>query len=190
MKIGYCRVSLENQCLDRQSDAIMNYGVDKLFEEKFTGTISSRPEFDKLKIMARAGDIVVVESLSRLGRSSKDLLNLLDDFESREIKVVSLKESIDTTTPVGKMLITVLSALSQFERDVTVLRTCEGLKSARARGRVGGRPPVPAKDVEKAIKLYDSQTYSLKEIEQITKISTATLYRALGKRKQLNENVS
>ena len=121
----------------------------------------------------------MVESLSRLGRSTKDLLNLLDDFERKGIQLVSLKEDIDTATPTGKLLVTVLSALSQFERDLIVQRTNEGLKAARARGRKGGRPKADQKAVEKAVKLYEAQTHSIKEITQITGISQATLYRAL-----------
>ena len=121
----------------------------------------------------------MVESLSRLGRSTKDLLNLLDDFERKGIQLVSLKEDRDTATPTGKLLVTVLSALSQFERDLIVQRTNEGLKAARARGRKGGRPKADQKAVEKAVKLYEAQTHSIKEITQITGISQATLYRAL-----------
>ena len=108
----------------------------------------------------------MVESLSRLGRSTKDLLNLLDDFERKGIQLVSLKEDIDTATPTGKLLVTVLSALSQFERDLIVQRTNEGLKAARARGRKGGRPKADQKAVEKAVKLYEAQTHSIKEITQ------------------------
>lgn len=152
-----------------------------------TGTKSSRPELDKLKLRARAGDTIVVESLSRLGRSTKDLLNLLDKFESDNVQLVSLKENIDTSTPTGKLLVTVLSAISQFERDLTVQRTNEGLKAARARGRCGGRPKADSKAVAKAVKLYQAQTHSIKEIVALTNVSQATLYREL---KRLSENIS
>lgn len=127
--IGYARVSTEQQNLDRQLDALRNYGVtDKnLFTEKMTGTKSDRPELDKVRLKARSGDTLVIESLSRLGRSTKDLLNLIDEFTNNGVTVVSLKESIDTETPTGKLLLTVLSALAQFERDLIVQRTNEGL---------------------------------------------------------------
>ena len=179
LRLGYARVSTESQNLDRQIDALNQYGVDEIYTEKMTGTKAHRPELDKVRLRARAGDAIVVESLSRLGRSTKDLLNLLDDFERKGIQLVSLKEDIDTATPTGKLLVTVLSALSQFERDLIVQRTNEGLKAARARGRKGGRPKADQKAVEKAVKLYEAQTHSIKEITQITGISQATLYRAL-----------
>jgi len=180
-KIAYARVSTEQQSLDRQIDALERYGYDEIFTEKMTGTKADRPELDKVKLVARAGDVVVIESLSRLGRSSKDLLNLLDEFEYKGIQVVSLKESIDTSTPTGKLITTVLSAISQFERDLTVQRVSEGLTAARARGRVGGRPPADRKAVEKALKLHRAQTHSVKEIVALCGISQATLYRELAK---------
>ena len=180
MKFGYARVSTDDQELARQIDALNNYGVDKIYKEKITGTKAKRPELDKLKNALREGDEVIIESLSRLGRSTKDLLNLIEEWNSQGVKLVSLKESIDTTTPTGKLLTTVLSAISQFERDITVQRTNEGLQAARARGRKGGRPKASSAKVEKAVKLYLAQTHSIKEITASCGISQATLYRALA----------
>ena len=100
------------------------------------------------------------------------------------MKLVSLKEQIDTTTPTGKLLVTVLSALSQFERDIIVQRTKEGLESARKRGRNGGRPKPDPGNVKKAVKLYHAQTHSIKEITAICGISQATLYRALAAQRE------
>ena len=177
---GYARVSTQDQELARQIDALEKYGVDQIFTEKITGTKAKRPELDKLKNALREGDEVIIESLSRLGRSTKDLLNLIEEWNSQGVKLVSLKESIDTTTPTGKLLTTVLSAISQFERDITVQRTNEGLQAARARGRKGGRPKASSAKVEKAVKLYHAQTHSIKEITAICGISQATLYRALA----------
>ena len=174
-------MSTEQQSLNRQLDALQAYGYDEVFTEKMTGTKADRPELDKVKLVAREGDVVVIESLSRLGRSSKDLLNLLDEFERKGIQVVSLKESIDTRTPTGKLITTVLSAISQFERDLTVQRTQEGLEAARARGRVGGRPAADSKAVEKALKLYRAQMHSIKEIVALCGISQSTLYREIAK---------
>lgn len=185
MKIGYARVSTEAQSLDRQIDAIKAFGVEEIFTEKMTGTKAVRPELDKVLLKARQDDVIVIESLSRLGRSSKDLLYLIDHFNDNGIQLISLKENIDTKTPTGRLITTVLSALSQFERDLIVQRTREGLTSARARGRKGGRPKADQKKVEKALKLYDAQTHSIKEICTLTGISTATLYRAISKREVL-----
>lgn len=183
MKFGYARVSTDDQELARQIDALNNYGVDKIYKEKITGTKASRPELDKLKNAVREGDSVIIESLSRLGRSTKDLLALLEEWDNQGVKLVSLKENIDTTTPTGKLLVTVLSAISQFERDITVQRTNEGLQAARARGRKGGRPKANAENVRKAVDYYNRQTMSVKEITAICGISQATLYRALNEAK-------
>lgn len=179
MKIGYSRVSQQDQNLIRQLDMLKNYGVEKIYQEKITGTKKDRPELNRMKDALRKGDVVVIESLSRLGRSTKDLLEIIEEWEEQGIKVVSLKEQIDTDTPTGKLLLTVLSAISQFERDITVQRTTEGLKAARARGRKGGRPKADHKAVEKAVKLYEAKTHSIKEITEICGISQATLYRAI-----------
>ena len=120
-----------------------------------------------------------MESFSRLGRSTKDLIDLVSYFEEHGVKLVSLKENFDTRTPHGRLMMTVFQAFSQFERDLIVERTKEGLKSARARGRKGGRPRVNKRDIERALKLYESQVYSIKEITEMTGISKATLYRYL-----------
>ena len=181
MIIAYARVSTEQQSLNRQIDLLTGFGYDKMFTEKFTGTKANRPEFDKVMLLLRNGDILVVESLSRLSRSTKDLLNILDELEMRGVKLVSLKENIDTSTPTGKLLVTVLSAICQFERDLTVQRTREGLKASRARGKVGGRPKADSRLVEKAVKLYETKSYSVKEITELTGVSSATLYRYLSK---------
>lgn len=185
MVFGYARVSTQDQELARQIDALGRYGVDEIFTEKMTGTKSNRPELNRLKDKVRTGDTVVVESLSRLGRSTKDLLSLIEDWNHQGVTLVSLKESIDTTTPTGKLLLIVLSAISQFERDITVQRTNEGLQAARARGRKGGRPRADSKAVSKAVRLYHTETYSIKEITAICGISQATLYRALSTEKSL-----
>ncbi len=144
-----------------------------------TGTKAVRPQLNRLKDKIRPGDTVIVESFSRLGRSTKDLIDLVTYFEEHHVKLVSLKENFDTSTPHGRLMMTVFQAFSQFERDLIVERTKEGLKSARARGRKGGRPRVNQKDVDRAVKLYKSQVYSVKEITEMTGISKATLYRYL-----------
>ena len=125
------------------------------------------------------GDTIVIESLSRLGRSTKDLIELVELFESKKVHLVSLKESIDTSTPTGKLLFTLMSALAQFERDVIAERTKEGLKFAKARGRMGGRPKIDEAKVKQAVKLYNTRQYSVKEIEELTGVKKATLYRSL-----------
>lgn len=174
---GYARVSTEAQNLDRQIDVLKKYGVDEIYNEKMTGTKRDRPELTKMLDRMTEGDTVVIESLSRLGRSTKDLIELTELFHSRGVNLVSLKEAIDTNTSTGKLLFTLMSAIAQFERDTIADRTKEGLRSARARGKVGGRPKMNPDDVKKAIKLYSTGQYSIKEIEELTGVKKSTLYR-------------
>jgi DNA invertase Pin-like site-specific DNA recombinase len=178
---GYARVSTQSQNLDRQIDALRDYGVspDNLFVEKVSGTTKERPELVKLQQFLRDGDLLVIESLSRLGRSTKDLLTIIEHFENKGIKVISIKEQIDTRTPTGKLLTTVLMAMSQFERDIIVQRTHEGLAAARARGRKGGRPPLSQAQIKQALALYDSKKLSIKEICNATKMSQSSLYNMI-----------
>ena len=181
MKIyGYARVSTSEQILDRQLDMLNKYGVDKIYSEKMTGTKRERPELQKMLDLLSDGDTVVIESLSRLGRSTKNLIELMEMFNEKGVNLVSLKESIDTTTPTGKLLFTLISAISQFERDCLTERTKEGLASARARGRKGGRPPVDDSAIGKAMRLYDSKEYTVSEITELTGISRSTLYRHIN----------
>lgn len=186
---GYARVSTEQQNLDRQLDALKKYGCDVIYNEKMTGTKRDRPELAKMLDRMTEGDTVVIESLSRLGRSTKDLIELTELFEQKGVHLVSLKESIDTNTSTGKLLFTLMSAIAQFERDVIADRTREGLKSARARGRTGGRPRTDPDSVRKAIKLYSTRQYSIKEIEELTGVKKSTLYRNLPDRSELNGNI-
>ena len=176
---GYARVSTESQNLDRQLDALQKYGVDHIYNEKLTGTKRERPELDKMLDRMTEGDVVVVESLSRLGRSTKDLIELTEIFHNKGVNLVSLKESIDTNTPTGRLLFTLMSAIAQFERDVIADRTREGLNAARSRGRTGGRPKSNEDSVKKAIKLYNTRQYTIKEIEELTGVKKDTLYRNL-----------
>ena len=174
---GYARVSTEQQNLDRQLDILQKYGVDIIYNEKMTGTKKDRPELSKMLERMTEGDIVVIESLSRLGRSTKDLIELTELFQSKGVSLVSLKESIDTNTSTGKLLFTLMSAIAQFERDTIADRTREGLRAARARGRMGGRPKINADGIQKAVKLYNTQQYSIREIEELTGVKKSTLYR-------------
>ena len=122
-KIGYARVSTLDQNLERQLDLLKQYGVDHIFQEKMSGTKRDRPELNKMLSHVTAGDTIVVESLSRLGRSTKDLIELVELLGQKQVQLVSLKESIDTSTPTGKLLFTLMSAMAQFERDVIAERT-------------------------------------------------------------------
>ena len=178
-KIGYARVSTLDQNLDRQTDMLRAYGVDKLYTEKMSGTRRDWPELTRLLERLEEGDTVIVESLSRLGRSTRDLIELVELFQQKGVQLVSLKESIDTSSSTGKLLFTILSALAQFERDVIADRTREGLQAAKARGHFGGRPKTDAKKLQQALKLYRSGQYTAREIKELTGITKSTLYRYL-----------
>src|SRR5699024_8905668 len=119
-----------------------------------------------------------------LGRSTKDLIELVNYFEEHNIKLISSKENFDTSTPQGRLMMTVFQAFSQFERELIVERTTEGLQSARARGKTGGRPRVTQKDIDKAIKLYDTRIHSLAEVGKMCGVSKETIYRYLQERKK------
>ncbi|PEE35773.1 recombinase family protein [Bacillus pseudomycoides] len=185
---GYARVSTQQQDLIRQLDILQEYNCTEIPTEKMSGTKSDRPDLTRLKDKIRPGDTLVVESFSRLGRSTKDLIELVDYFENKGVKLISIKEQFDTNTPQGKLMLTVFQAFSQFERDLIAQRTQEGLESARARGRVGGRPLVKDSFIQRALKLYDSKEYSIQEIVNMTGISQATLYRYIGKNKQTEKS--
>lgn len=183
MIIGYARVSTSEQNLDRQIDSLTARRCERIYQEKMTGTNASRPEYQRMLDSLREGDTLVIDSFSRLSRSTKDLLEVVEGLTQKKVNLVSLKEQLDTTTATGKLMLTMLSALSQFERDIIAERTVEGLKAARARGRMGGRPKADPKVIERALKLYDAQTLSLKEISEATGVSTSTINRRVKQRK-------
>lgn len=178
MKIGYARVSTEEQNLDRQLDSLKEAGCEKIFQEKITGTKKERPELDKLMEQLRTGDLVIISDLTRLSRSVKDLFSLVDLIEKKGANIKSLKESwMDTSTPQGKLMFTIFAGISQFERDLISQRTLEGLAAARARGRKGGRPKKDDKVIKLALKMYQEKTYSISEITKATGVSKTTIYR-------------
>ncbi len=169
MIFGYARVSTQDQNLDRQIDELKKAGCEKIFCEKISGVKKDRPEFNKMLEMLREGDIVIVSELTRLSRSTKDLINAVEMFNKMGVQVKSLKEQwLDTTTAHGKLIFTIMAGLSEFERNLTIERTRAGLEAARARGRLGGRPRVDKKKIELAVKMYNSKEYTIKEITQAT----------------------
>ena len=177
MIFGYVRVSTTSQNIDRQQDALLKAGVDKIFIDKVTGTKADRPQLNEMYKQLRANDIVVVTELSRFGRSTKDLFNLIEKLEKIGVEFKSLKETIDTTTPYGKFFFTINCAYAQLQRDIIVQNTKEGLEAARARGRKGGRPCVDKNKLKTALKMYESKDYSIREITKLTSISQGTLYK-------------
>lgn len=184
MKIGYARVSTLSQNPNRQIDLLKEHGCEEIFVDKCTGKTIHRSQFEELKRFARKGDIVYVESWSRLSRSVHDLINIVKYFDDKQVRLVSLKENFDTSTPQGKLMLNVFAALSEFELDLIKERTNEGIKAAKARGQKMGRPIKSEQKIDMAIRLKASGEYSMKEIAEMTGLSVSTIYRGIKRREQ------
>lgn len=184
MTFGYARVSTEGQCLDRQIDALKAAGVQEeyIYKEKMTGTKSNRPKLMALMDTVDNGDIVVIESLSRLGRSSADLIRLMKTLHDKGVVLKSLKENLDFSTVEGQFIANFLALMAEYEREVIHSRVVEGVAAARARGRIGGRPKTPDKVIDKALYMYDMHNLTVAEICRACSISRPTLYKALRER--------
>lgn len=178
MLVGYARVSTDEQNLDLQLDALKAAGAGRLFEDQCSGSIDERSGLSELLKFVRSGDVVVVWKLDRLGRSLKHLVRTVEELQLRGVGFRSLQEAIDTTTPGGKLVFHVFAALAEFERDLIKERTKAGLASARARGRVGGRPKAMDQTTVKLAKaMLGAKENSVSAICETLKISKATLYR-------------
>lgn len=179
-RIGYARVSTRGQNDDSQVDELNAHGVDKLFiDHGVRGKHAARPELGKALGYLREGDVFVITRLSRAMRSLKDMLVLVDDLQKRGIDLVVTKQGIDTTTPTGRLTFHILAAIDQFERELIVEGTREGLAAARARGRVGGRKPsLTAAQIKHARKLYAEGGHTVAEIASLFGVSRQTIYRA------------
>lgn len=182
-KIGYARVSTKEQNLDVQLMALRDFGCEQLFFEKLSGTIAHRPQLDACLSFLRKGDVLVVYKLDRLGRSLKNLIELLDSLKDREVGFVSLQDNISTEGAAGQLMLNILGAFAQFERDLILERTAEGRKTAKERGVRFGRKSLvnastKAKE-ESCVTLYKIGT-PVRKIQEILKIgSSETIYRIL-----------
>lgn len=188
MKIGYARVSTQDQNLDLQIDALKKEGCEMIFMEKISGKTKDRPELKLMFSKLRKGDTVVVWRLDRLGRSLQDLIYLITEIGKSEANFHSIQNSMDSSTATGRLIFNVFGALAEFESDLISERTKAGLAAARARGKKGGRPPGFTKDTISKIKavkvLYDEQDKGMKEIANDLSISRASAYRFLNTAKQ------
>lgn len=183
MKIGYARVSTQDQNLEMQLDALQKAGCEKIFQEKASGIKSDRPQLAAMQQILREGDVIYIYKLDRLGRSLKHLLEMTTDFEKRGIGLVSINDHIDTTTAQGRLIFNIFASLAEFERDLIRERTKSGLEAARARGRKGGRTRGLTKEAEKkamlAQTLYNERKLGVNEIAADLEISKMTLYKYL-----------
>lgn len=188
MKIGYARVSTSGQTLDRQTDQLKAHGCDRIFEEKMSGSRKDRPELDKIFGMLRSGDSLVVASLDRLGRSMRHLMEMVDLLKTEGVELVSLKETIDTSTSAGKLLFHMLAALAEFERTLLTERVREGLDAAKKRGRVGGRRHrLPKADRVDMIMDFAIRGLSAREASAKRGMKQASLFRMAQRMKASGE---
>lgn len=178
MKIGYARISTADQSLDLQADALKAAGCEKIFEDVASGAKDERRGLAEAVEYARAGDVLTVWKLDRLGRSLKHLIEIVNHLHEKGIGFASVQESIDTTTSGGKLVFHVFGALAEFERELIRERTNAGLQAARARGRTGGRKQkLTAKQIEMARAMMRDPNIKIDTICQMLKVSKPTLYR-------------
>jgi len=179
--LGYARVSTLEQDPALQHDALAAADCVRVFTDQASGALDERVELARVLDHARAGDTVVVWRLDRLGRSLRHLVDTITELEHRGVGFRSLSESIDTTTPGGKLVFHIFAALAEFERDLIRERTRAGLEAARARGRNGGRPSVmTAEKLRVARELYEAREHTTAQIARVLGVSRATLYRHLA----------
>lgn len=182
MIFGYARVSTKEQSLDRQVDTLKTVGCDEIYTEKISGRKKEKPQLELALSRLRQGDMLIVDSLDRLGRTSKELISLLHHFKESGIQFKSLKEGIfDTTTPMGEAIFQIIAVLKAMELEVLRERTMDGLRAARSRGKTGGRKPGSYNKERATIAaaLYKQGT-SIQSILKITGIkSKSTLYQYL-----------
>ena len=177
-RIGYARVSTDDQNLDLQRDALRLAGVGSIYEEAASGKTAVRQELDHCLKALRAGDTLVVWRLDRLGRSLPDLVQIVEGLEEKGIVFESITEKIETTSAAGKLVFHVFAALAEFERNLIRERTRAGLVAARARGRSGGRKPkLDARQIREIKRLMSDPTIPVGQIAERYKVSRTTIYK-------------
>jgi DNA invertase Pin-like site-specific DNA recombinase len=179
---GYARVSTVDQNLDRQTDSLGEAGCDYIFSDKATGKNTDRKEFQRLLSVLVAGDTVIVHSLTRISRSTIDLMNIVNDFKEQNVNFRSIKEPwLDTTTAHGKFIFTIFAGVAEFERELTVSRVKEGLEAAKLRGVTLGRPTEENTTTVKALSLWREGKLSNAAIIKSTGINRSKFYRVIAK---------
>lgn len=181
MNIGYSRISTTDQSLDLQKDELIKAGCDRIFEDVASGAKTDRQGLKDAIEFCRSGDVLVCWKLDRVGRSLKDLIEIVNTLKKRGVGFRCLTQNLDTTTNSGMLFFHIMGALAEFERSLIQERTQAGLQAARARGRLGGRPKVDnSKRAEVALSLYKDGKTPISQICETLKISRATFYRDLS----------
>ena len=187
MRIGYARVSTSDQHPEAQADRLKAAGCERVYvDHGVSGSLARRPEWDRCRDALREGDVLVIVRLDRVGRSVRNLIDVVNELGERGVDLVALDQQVDTTSPTGKLVFHVLSAISEFERDIVKERTRDGLQAARARGRVGGRRrKLTDAQVALARRLYDEvgddgkRAHTVDQIAGMVGVTRGTIYRAL-----------
>ena len=177
MKIGYIRVSTQEQNTIRQEVLMASLGVDEVYIDRMSGKSTNRPELQKMMEYVRKGDTVIVESISRFARNTRDLLDLVEKLSEKGVEFVSKKEAIDTTTPTGKFMLTVFGAVAELEREYILQRQQEGIAIAKAEGKYRGRKPIERSNFDAVEKLWRAGTISAAEAMRRLDMSRSTFYR-------------
>ncbi len=184
MKVAYERVSTAGQSTLRQEVMMQEHQIEKVFVEKVSGKDRNRPELQKMLEFVREGDTVIIESISRLARSTRDFLNILDELEKKQVALISLKEQIDTATPTGRFLVSVFAALAQLEREQILSRQKEGIAAQKANGTyTGGRPRIHVdhKLLNNVTERWrNGEITAVQAMKELT-ITKATFYRLVKK---------
>ena len=183
MNLAYVRVSTAEQNEARQVEAMKQYQIDKWFIEKVSGKDTNRPELQKLLEFCREGDTIHIHDFSRLARSTKDLLDIVEKLTAKNVYLISNKENIDTSTPTGKLMLTMIAAINEFERTNLLERQREGIAIAKANGKYKGRKPVSVEDFEAHYQRYQHREISKSGLASELGISRPTLDKLIAEYK-------
>lgn len=177
MKIGYIRVSTQEQNTIRQEVMMHELGVDELYIDRASGKNTDRPELKKMMDYVWRGDTVIVESISRFARNTRDLLELVEQLTDKGVEFISRKEAIDTTTPTGKFMLTVFGAVAELEREYILQRQREGIEIAKQHGKYKGRKPIEHPDFDEVVSRWRKGEITAVEARKRLGMSKATFYR-------------
>lgn len=177
MRVGYIRISTKEQNTARQDELMKQLGVEKVYTDRLSGKSADRPELRKMMDFVREGDMVIVESISRFARNTKDLLDLIETLEGKKVQFVSQKERMDTSTPAGKFVVTLFGALAVLEREYILDRQAEGIAIAKAEGRMNGRPKKQIDDFKSVYNDVKEKKLSATKAAKQLNISRSTWYR-------------
>ena len=175
MILGYVRVSTVEQNESRQMVTMEKYNVEKIFQEKVSAKDTNRPQLQELLDYAREGDTIIIHDFSRLARSTKDLLEIVELLESKKITLISAKENIDTSTPTGKLMLTMIGAINEFERTNMLERQREGIAIAKAEGKYKGRKEVKIDNFEEYYNKYKNREINKTQLAKELGVSRPTL---------------